>query len=99
MHFAKTAYVGEKSGSQVMAKNVLGKSDFSEKILIQGKWAILGLKTARAHNFGSALRIFLKFCTMERVKRYMEIIIVFLKKFSFEANGPFCFYSESGTLS
>ena len=34
MHFAKTAYVGEKSGSQVMAKNVLGKSDFSEKILI-----------------------------------------------------------------
>ena len=31
MHFAKTAYVGEKSGSQVMAKNVLGKSDFSEK--------------------------------------------------------------------
>ena len=31
-----------------------------------GKWAILGLEMAHPHNSGSAVRIFLKFCTMER---------------------------------
>ena len=34
---------------------------FLKKILIKGKWAILGPKMSHAHNFGSALRIFLKF--------------------------------------
>ena len=34
-----------------------------------------------ADNFGYALKIFLKFCTVKGVKRYMEIILtVFLKK-------------------
>ena len=43
--------------------------------------AILGLKMVRPHNFGSTLKIFLKFCTMEGAKRYTEIILmVFLKK-------------------
>ena len=54
-----------------------------KKILIWGKWAILGLKMAHPHNFGSTLRIFffLKFCIMRRVKKYMELIyMVFLVK-------------------
>ena len=32
------------------------------------------------HNFGSALRMFLKFCTMKATNSYMEVILmVFLK--------------------
>ena len=54
---------------------------FSEKIIVLGERAILGLKLARPHNFGSALKIFCKFSTMKGTKRYMEIILmVFLKK-------------------
>ena len=35
----------------------------------------------RPHDFGSALRIFLKFCAMNGTKGYMELILmVFLKK-------------------
>ena len=42
------------------------------------------------HNFGSTLRIFLKFCTAKGAKRYVKIILtVFLKKFSFGASRPF----------
>ena len=38
------------------------------------------------HNSGSALRIFLKFCRMKGVKRYMEILlVVFQEKNSFRA--------------
>ena len=64
---------------------------FSEKVLFQGKQTTFCLQMACPHNFGSALRIFLKFCTMKRAKRYMEIILItFLKKFSFRVNqsGP-----------
>ena len=42
--------------------------------------------------------IFLKFCTMEGTKRYMELIVMlFQKKISFRANGPF--WPENGTSS
>ena len=54
------------------------------------KWHILII--------GSALRIFLKFCTMKGAKRYMELIlIVFAKKISFGTNG--LFRPENGMLS
>ena len=50
------------------------------KKVFQSKWAILSLEMVHPHNFGSALRIFLKFCTMKEAKKYMEIILmVFLK--------------------
>ena len=63
---------------------------FSEKILFLGKRATLGPKMACPHNFGFAVRIFLEFCIMIGAKKYMEIILmVFLKIFSFGANGPF----------
>ena len=56
-------------------------SRFSEKILFPGKRVILGIKMVRPHNFGSAVRIFLKFCTMKGTKRYIKLILmVFLKK-------------------
>ena len=62
----------------------------SEKNIFWSKRAILTLKMVRPHNFGSIRRIFLKFCTMKGAERYMEhILIVFLKKFSFWANGLF----------
>ena len=38
---------------------------FFEKTPGWGKWAILDLKMVHPHNFGFALRIFLKFCTMK----------------------------------
>ena len=54
---------------------------FFEKILVCGKWAILGTKIALVQNPGSILRIFLKFCTMKKAKKNMELILmVFLKK-------------------
>ena len=65
---------------------------FSEKIVFQGKQAFLGLKMECPHNFGSALRIFLKFCTMKgaKSKSYIEIILMtFVKKLSFRENGLF----------
>ena len=41
-------------------------------------------------NFGSTIRIFLKFCTKKGVERSMENILrVFLKKILFGANGQF----------
>ena len=40
----------------------------SEKNIFWSKRAILTLKMARPHNFGSILRIFLKFCTVKRVQ-------------------------------
>ena len=52
---------------------------FSEKILIYSKWAVVTMESDC--NYRTALRIFLKFCTMKGDKRYMEIILtVFLKK-------------------
>ena len=41
---------------------------FSEDSYL-GKWAILARKMAHPHNCGSAVRIFLKFCTMKRANR------------------------------
>ena len=38
---------------------------FSEKKSYLGKWAILAPKMVHPHNSGSAVRIFLKFCTMK----------------------------------
>ena len=61
----------------------------SETIFIWGKWVTLGPKMARPCNYGSPLRIILKFFTMKGLKSYMELVlIVFVKKFSFGANGP-----------
>ena len=54
-------------------------NEFSEKIIFCGDWVILDLKMGHLHNFGSALRNFLKFCTMKGAKSYMEIM-AFLKK-------------------
>ena len=46
------------------------------------KWAILGPKMAYPHNSGSTLRIFLKFCTMNRANSWIKVIImVCTKKF------------------
>ena len=51
----------------------------------------------RSHNFLSAQRIFLKSCTMNGTKRYTQLILmVFMKKSSSRANGPF--YRENGAL-
>ena len=42
---------------------------------------ILVPKMAHPHNYGSALRIFLKFCKMKGANRYMKILLVaFLEK-------------------
>ena len=51
-----------------------------KKKIVQDKWAILGLKMAYPHNSGSALRIFLKFCRMQGVDRYMKILFFLDKK-------------------
>ena len=57
---------------------------FLKKILIWGKWAILGLEMACPYNSGSTLKIFLKFFAMKGVKKYMKLILmVFMKKSSF----------------
>ena len=40
-----------------------------------GPWANLGLKMVRSHNFRSALRICLKFCSMRVTKRYIGTYI------------------------
>ena len=54
-------------------------NEFSEKNYFGGETGLLGLKMVHPHNFGSVLRIFLKFCTMQEAKRYIELM-VFLKK-------------------
>ena len=51
-----------------------------EKKLVWGKWTILGPKMAHPHNFGSAVRIFFKFCSMKRVNRKMKVIIMLCSK-------------------
>ena len=49
-----------------------------------------GSKMVRPHNSESTFRVFLIFCIMKGTKRYMEfILMVFLKNFLFEVNGPF----------
>ena len=70
-------------------------NEFSEKNYFGGETGLLGLKMVHPHNFGSALRIFLKFCTMQEAKRYIELN-GFPKKVSFGANG--LFWPENGTL-
>ena len=62
-------------------------NDFPEKILIWGKWAILGLKMAHLHNFGSALRIFFENWHNERgqevhgnhINGFLEKILILSK--------------------
>ena len=39
-------------------------NDFSQKMLVLGKWTILDPKLAHPHNSGLASRAFLKFCTI-----------------------------------
>ena len=60
---------------------------FSEKNSRLVKWTILGPKMAHPHNFGSAVRIFLKFCTTKGANN----------KFLFEEMGHFG--PENGTSS
>ena len=63
---------------------------FSQKILVWGKWTILDPKMVHPHNSGSALRIFLKFCTGKGGNRLMKVtLMVFTKKNLFGANGSF----------
>ena len=50
---------------------------FLKKIIWRGKRAILGLKTVRPHNFGSAVRGFFE---VQESKRYKEIMLVVLLK-------------------
>ena len=45
---------------------------FSEKSFVQRKWATLGMKMMHPYNFGSILRIVLKFWEMKGAKRFME---------------------------
>ena len=45
---------------------------FSEKILIWGKWTILGPKIACPHNFGTTLRIFFYILHNERGQEIHE---------------------------
>ena len=52
-----------KRGQKVDEKNI---EDFSQKILVWGKWMILGSKMVHPHNSGSAPRIFLKILHNER---------------------------------
>ena len=47
--------------------------DFSTKILLD-KWAILVPEMMDCENFGSTLKIFLKFCTMKGSRKYIEIL-------------------------
>ena len=51
---------------------------FSEKILVQSKWATLDTKMVHSHNSRSTLRIIFMFCTMKWAKRYMKIILMFV---------------------
>ena len=60
------------------------------KILIQRKWAILGPNMMHSHKFGSTLKMFLKFCTMKGVKRYMKISVMVFQKKLFGVNSLFC---------
>ena len=57
---------------------------FSKKIIFGEKWTILnpilGSKMAHAHNSGSAVRIFSKFCTMKGANRYIKIILMAFPK-------------------
>ena len=41
---------------------------FSKKIILQGKWAILGPKLIHGHNSGSAVRSFSKFWSIKGLR-------------------------------
>ena len=63
---------------------------FSKKFFVWGRWTMLGPKKVHPHNFGLAVRIFLKFCTIKGTNRKMKVIImVCTKKNLFRANGLF----------
>ena len=53
---------------------------FSKKLFVWGKWTMLGPKKAHPHNFGSTVRIFLKFCTIKGANREMKVIIMVCTK-------------------
>ena len=60
--------MNNKKGQEVYGNYI---NILSEKNFIWGKWVILGPKMAHPHKSG--LQGFLKkFCTMKRVRRYME---------------------------
>ena len=63
---------------------------FPKKVFVWGKWTNLDPKMTYPHNFGSTLRIYLKFCTLKRANMQMEVILmIFTKDFLFRANGAF----------
>ena len=65
-------------------------NSFSEKNSHLGKWTILDPKVVHPHDSRSAGRIFINFCTMKGANRQMRmILIIFIKKYLFEAYGPF----------
>ena len=48
--------------------------------IVQDKYVILDLKMAHPHNFGLALRIFLKFCRIKGENKYMKVLLVILQE-------------------
>ena len=56
---------------------------FSEKNSHLGKWAILGPKMVHPHNSGSAVRIFLKSCTMKESNSKMKMILIIFSQKKF----------------
>ena len=71
-----------EKGQQVYESNNNGL--YQKKIALD-KWSILGPKMTHPYNFGSALRIFLKFCRMNGANRYMKVLLVVFQKNSFGA--------------
>ena len=71
----------------------------TKKFLFRGNGPFWGQKLiADPYSSRSALRIFLKFCTVKVSNSYLEIILMaFPKKILFEANGPF--RSQNGASS
>ena len=63
-----------------------------KKKIVFGKWTILGPILGHPHDFGSAIIICCKFCTIKRANRQMKVIIMvcIYQKRLFRANGSFC---------
>ena len=68
-----------EKGQQVDESNNTGL--YPKKI--QAKWDILCPKMAHPYNYGSALRILLRFCRITRANRYIKILLLFEKKVHF----------------
>ena len=64
--------------------------DVLKKLSSGANGSFWALQMGCPHNLRTGLRIFLKFCSIKGTEKYMEIILmVSLKKFSNNANGPF----------